>query len=111
MKGLIVKPKWADLILYRNKTIEIRGSKTNIRGKIGIIKSGSKKVYGTVELVDCIKLDKNLYKLLRDKHKVDCPFDKLPYKEPYGWCFKNAKPFKNPITYKHKQGCVIWVNL
>ena len=50
MKGLIIKSKWADLILNRDKTIELRSSNTNIRGTIGIIKSGSKKVYGTVDI-------------------------------------------------------------
>ncbi len=61
MKGLIIKPKWADLILSGDKTIEIRGSRTKIRGEIGIIKSGSKKVFGTVELMDCVELDEKLF--------------------------------------------------
>lgn len=51
MKGLIIKSKWADLILSGEKTWEIRGSQTHQRGRIGIIKSGTGKIFGSVELV------------------------------------------------------------
>ena len=37
MKALIVKKPWIDYILDGIKTWEIRGSKTNIRGKIELI--------------------------------------------------------------------------
>lgn len=111
MKGLIIKSKWADLILTGKKIIEIRGSRTNIRGKIGIIKSGSKKVYGTVELIDCVALDEELYEAWKNKHHVPYSFQALPYQKPYAWCLANANPYSNPIEYTHKQGCVIWVNL
>jgi len=42
MNGLIIKPKWADLILSGKKTWEIRGS----------------QIFGTVDLVDCIVIKK-----------------------------------------------------
>lgn len=41
MDGLIIKPKWADMVLSGFKPWEIRGSRTHKRGTIGIIKSGS----------------------------------------------------------------------
>lgn len=34
MKALIIKQPWIDLILEGKKTIEVRGSKTNIRVKL-----------------------------------------------------------------------------
>ena len=52
MKGLIIKPYWANKILGEEKTLEIRISNSNIRGTIGIVISGTSKVWGTVELVD-----------------------------------------------------------
>ena len=111
MKGLIVKPKWADFILDGFKTIEIRGKKTNIRGKIGIIKSGSKKVFGTVELFHCVELNKENFEIWKDRHKVDCKFEDLSYKRSYAWFLTKVKKFDKAIPYNHKKGCVIWVNI
>ncbi|OAB30221.1 hypothetical protein PMSD_20775 [Paenibacillus macquariensis subsp. defensor] len=62
MNGLIIKPKWADLILSGKKTWEIRGSQTHIHRTIGIIKSGSGLIYRRVDL-DCMPLTPALYGL------------------------------------------------
>ena len=53
MKCLIVKPPFANYIVNGIKTIEYRSRKTNIRGRIGIIESGSSTILGDVQLVDC----------------------------------------------------------
>lgn len=112
MKGLIIKEPWANLILEGQKNMELRGSNTKIRGKIGIIKSGSKKVFGTVELIDCIQItNRDDYNSYRENHMVSCEFEDITYKKLYGWILKNPIEFKEPITYEHKLGCVIWVNL
>jgi hypothetical protein len=112
-KGLIIKPKWVDLILSGEKTIEVRGSKTNIRGEISIIKSGSKQIYGTVELFHCVELNKRNFEIWKDRHKLEISYDELLkiYPKPYAWCFTNIRKFGLPIEYEHKQGCVIWVNI
>lgn len=83
MKGLIIKPKWADLILSGDKTWEIRGSQTHHRGEIGIIKSGTKQVYGTVELVNCAPLTMYNWAANQDKHLVS--YADVDYKTPYAW--------------------------
>ena len=70
MNGLIIKPKWADLILSGKKTWEIRGSRTNICGTIGIIKSGSSQIFGTVDLVDCMPLTPALYGISYEEHRI-----------------------------------------
>lgn len=113
MKGLIIKPKWAELILNDEKTIEVRGSKTNIYGEIGIIESGSKKVFGTVYLYHCMKIDKHFFELMKDSHKLKMTYEELLeiYPKPYAWCFEDAERYDVPVSYNHKQGCVIWVNL
>jgi hypothetical protein len=54
MKGLIIKSPWIDKILAGEKTWEIRGSNTKIRGKISLIKSGSGMILGKADLVDCV---------------------------------------------------------
>lgn len=111
MKGLIIKPYWADLILSGQKTMELRGSNTKIRGRIGIIKSKTGQVYGEVDIVDCVPLSKEEFNQYKEKHKVICDFEDIPYKNLYGWVLENVKIYDKPIPYKHKQGCVIWVNL
>ena len=111
MKCLIIKPYWADLILKGEKTLELRGSNTKIRGRIGIIKSKTGKVFGEVDLVDCIKLtDEDFYTLV-DKHKVTCSREDISYKNIYAWVIENPVIYKEPKDYVHKQGCVIWVNI
>lgn len=114
MKGLIIKEKWANLILSGEKTVEVRSSDTKIRGDIYIIISGTKQAWGTAELVDTCKLDKDLFeRTLKDKHKIEMTYEELLkiYKNPHGWIFKNVKKFETPIPYNHKKGCVIWVNI
>lgn len=113
MKGLIIKPKWADLILDGKKTVEIRANKTNIRGVIGIIKSGSKKVYGTAELFHCTELTKENFKIWKDRHRLDITYGQLLtiYPKPYAWCLTKINKFNSPMKYEHKQGCVVWVNI
>jgi hypothetical protein len=110
IKGLIIKDPWINLILDGVKTWEIRGSATNIRGVIALIQSGTKMVYGTVELYNSILLNREEYELNQAKHKV--PLDiRLPYLKVYAWEFRNAKRYYKPKPYIHPQGAVIWVNL
>lgn len=111
MKGLIVKPYWADLILSGEKSIELRSSNTNIRGRIGIIKSGTKKVYGEADLVDSREITDEEYYNLVDKHRVNVKREDVSYKKIYAWTLENPVLYKEPKEYDHKLGCVIWVNL
>ena len=66
MKGLIIKKHWLELIFQGKKIWEIRGSKTNIRGKIELIESGSGKVVGECCLVDCISLNLENYAVIKN---------------------------------------------
>lgn len=113
MKGLIIKHKWAELILQGKKIIEVRGNKTKIRGTIGIIESGSKKVFGTAELFHCTELTKDKFEILANGHKLDITYEELIniYPKPWAWCFKDVIEFDEPKPYKHKRGCMIWVNI
>lgn len=111
MKGLIIKPNWAELILNGQKDWELRSNDTKIRGTIGIIESKTGKVFGTVDLIDTILLNKEIFDNNINHHKFTLPFEKLTYKKTWVWVLKNPVRFKEPILYNHKQGCVIWVNL
>ncbi len=110
MKGLIIKKPWIDYILEGKKIWEIRGSKTNIRGEIELIQSGSGLVVGRCEIVDCIPLSLETYKASTDKHQISDTAI-LPYKQTYAWVVKNAQRYVQPRKYKHLNGAIIWVNL
>lgn len=110
MKGLIIKSPYIELILEGKKKWEIRGKNTRVRGKIALIKSGSKKIYGEVDLTDCIELS------LEDYNKYCVEFygrkeNSLPYRKTYAWVVENPRTYDFPIGYKHPKGAVIWVNL
>lgn len=111
MKGLIIKESWGRLILDGKKTIELRGCPVKYRGTIGLVFSGTKKVFSTVDIVDCILLDKESYDKNKKRHMYPYSFEDISYKKTYGWILENPVIFDSPKKYNHKLGCVIWVNL
>lgn len=111
MDGLVIKPKWADLILSGQKMWEIRGRLTHKRGTIGIIKSGSGKVFGTVELTDCIPCTVGRFMAYVEKHCIEDPKAAFHYNQAWAWAVKNPIIFPEPVPYNHPRGAVIWVKL
>lgn len=112
MKALIIKQPWIDLILAGKKTIEIRGSKTNIRGQIALIASGTGQVIGTCHVENSINLLE--YDNIAEIVTKSCVDEKTLmefYKKPNGWVLSNAKRLSTPIKYKHPMGAIIWVTL
>jgi hypothetical protein len=112
MKGLIIKSPWIEQILDGQKTWEIRGSNTKIRGNVALIKSGSGKIFGEVTIVGSRELCLEDYQETKRFHLVDSEKAlQLPYKKTYAWVMENPVLYKEPIPYKHPMGAVIWVNL
>ena len=113
MRALIIKKPWLHKILAGTKTWEIRGSRTNIRGTIGLIESRSGTVVGFCEVIDCIgPLTADEYR--RDARRAGM----LPaeanlggYKNTFAWVLANARLFKTSVPYRHTSGAVIWVAL
>ena len=110
MKGLIVKEPWIDLILDGKKPWEIRGSRTSVRGRIALIKSGTGMIYGTVELLTSMHTSKGVLAENKELHCIN-DLSLIKYKTPYAWVMRKPIRFDKPIPYKHPQGAVIWVNL
>lgn len=112
MKALIIKQPWIDLILEGKKTIEVRGSKTNIRGKIALIESGTGHVIGTCQVDDSINIAEhgNISEIVM-KSCVDEKRLLEYYKKPNGWVLSNAKRLETPVKYKHPMGAIIWITL
>src|SRR5687767_184742 len=111
--ALIVKSPWIDLILNGEKTWELRGARTKVRGEIGLIKSGSGLVLGTCKITDCLgpftveQLAANM-----DRHRVPPErLNAIAYEHTYAWVIADAVPFPEPKPYRHPTGAVIWVRL
>ncbi|WP_394217627.1 ASCH domain-containing protein [Halobacillus trueperi] len=112
MKGLLIKEPWIDMILNGEKTWEIRGTNTKQRGTVGLIKSGTGQVFGTVEIVDSRPLTKADYEKSTNHHGIpeeDCK--QMPYKQTHAWVLQNPVLYEKPIAYTHPRGAVIWVDL
>ena len=110
MKGLIIKEPYIDQILSGIKKWEIRGSNTSIRGKIYLIKSGTKKIYGEVDLVDSFEIDLEKYnEYYKELYGNSC--ESLPYKRTYAWVLEEPLLYDEPVPYIHPKGAIIWVNL
>jgi hypothetical protein len=114
MKGLIIRSPWIEKILKGEKTWELRGSNTRIRGKIALIGGGTKAIFGVCELTDA-KGPLSVDELLASVH-LHC-LEKgelengLPYRKTYAWVLENPLAFTRPVPYGHPRGAVIWVNL
>jgi hypothetical protein len=90
MHCLFVKAPFARWIADGVKTIELRSRKTLIRGRIGIIESGSGTVIGDVELASCTY-----------NQSLDL----------YNWQLAHPRRYAEPVPFEHKQGCVTWIIL
>lgn len=110
-KAFIVKEHWGNLILDNEKLWEVRGTGTQIRGRVGVIFSGTGMIQGSVEVVGSSLLLKEDFEMYRKLHYIEGEFEDLPYDEPHIWYLKDAIRFTEPIPYQHPQGAVIWVNL
>ena len=113
MRALIIKKPWLDKILAGTKTWEIWGSRTNIRGRIGLIESRSGTVVGLCEVIDCVgPLTAEEYRRnARRAGMLPAEANLGGYKNTFAWVLANARRFKTPVPYRHPSGAVIWVAL
>lgn len=112
MDVLIIKPQYGSKILAGEKLLEIRGSRTNKRGRIGIAFSKTSHVYGEVELRDIIQFDEAKWEQFRWAHLSTSSFAEIcqTYRQPYGWIMLNPIIYDKPKRYYHPTGAVIWVS-
>ena len=90
MHCLFVKAPFAGWIVDGVKIIEYRTRETYIRGRIGIIESGTGTVIGDVELWH------SFYSGLHKMHM---------------WHLRNPRRYATPVPFEHKRGCVTWAIL
>lgn len=112
MRALIIREPWIDLILAGKKTWEVRGTATSVRGRIGLIRSGSGEIVGTADLGDC-EGPLDLAALHRHRRRHQIPVADLDgvlerYNRPHAWVLEDARPLRRPVHYDHPPGAVIW---
>jgi len=111
---LLVKDPHATSILTGRKLWEIRGSATRVRGRVGIAKSGTGKIFGSVELIGSrpVTLEELLASpnLPPDEHEMFARIGQV-YPKPHAWMLRGAVLYDEPMPFRHPQGAVIWVTL
>lgn len=119
MKVLTIKQPWATLIMQQDKRFEFRSWKTSYRGELlihagkGIDKEAvirlakylpkelpTGKILGKVQLIDCIKCDKEFIQMCQKENKDI--YAKSTFDETYAWKLKNVEVFEMPIEAKGK---------
>ena len=112
MQGLFIKSDSIERILSGQKTWELRGVATRLRGRIALVKGGSKKIVATAQIADCTgplsleQLHANL-----DKHQVPLEsLAQLPYPKTYAVVLSDVKAFAEPIAVINVRGGT-WINL
>lgn len=113
MRALLIKEPFVSQILDGPKVWEIRGSRTHVRGTIGLVASGSGTVVGVCELDECHgPLTAREFKGNARKVGIRPEEAQLGYyAKTYAWEVSGARRFRKPIPYVHRPGAVIWVTL
>jgi hypothetical protein len=112
VKGLIIDEPWISLIVTGEKTWEMRSRNTNMRGRIGLIRKGSKTVIGLADLIDTLpKLPRSELRASFAKHRVPESEIDEDLKWSTAWVLQRARSLPEPVPYRHPAGAVIWVNL
>lgn len=119
MKVLTIKEPWASLIVNGYKKYEFRSWKTNYRGKILIhagmsiekdmlgnikdynIEINKGAIIGEADLVDCILVNEEFDKELRNIDKIVYGNNHI---NNYAWKLENIKKYDKPIPIKGKLG-------
>lgn len=120
-RALIIKPEPMQKILDGKKTWEYRSQKTNIRGLVALIQSGSARVVGACQVVDCLgpltvdEFIQNASKggWTRKKLEADRAELELEFAERnlYAWVLKNVVAFSRGFAFQNPAGAVTWASL
>ena len=112
MKGLIIDEQWVGMIVAGQKTWEIRSRNTAVRGRIALIRKGSKAIVGVADLVGTVpNLTRCELKANVDKHRVPESEIDREFKHNTAWVLERARPLREPVPFRFPLGAVIWVNL
>jgi hypothetical protein len=90
----------------------MRSRNTAVRGRIALIRKGSKTVVGVADLVGTLsKLSLSDLRANVAKHKVSASDIDDEFKHNTAWVLQRAERLRQPVPYRHPAEAVIWVNL
>ena len=109
----MVRAPYAGRIVDGEKTWEMRGRFTRLRGAIGIIAGGTGTIVGVATLVDCLgSLDLAQHQAGWRRRGAKAPSpEPLPYPTTYVRVLADARRITPAVPYAHPLGAVIWVSL
>ena len=110
-KGLIIKEPWISMILAGEKTMEMRKTKTNIRGRIALLNKGFIRGFATLYRCDGPLSYQELVSRGNEHRIPDERIGTIDYPYKYGWMLTDEENLLSPIKYVHPHGAQIWVNL
>ena len=96
---LVFRPHWLELVLRREKRLEIRGRRLSA-GRYWLGCRGT--IYGIAVLEPAIPIKSDAaWRRLRHRHRVEV--DKLPYKTTYGLAIRHCRrvtqtPYEHPLA-------------
>ncbi|WP_295589778.1 ASCH domain-containing protein [uncultured Lamprocystis sp.] len=114
VRALVIASPHIEHILSGQKTWEMRSKTCKIRGTIGLIRKGSGKVVGLVDITGVRgpltrdELMENLDKLHGTREQI---YDPAFAKWNFAWILAQVRPLKMPVAYVHPKGAVGWVTL
>ena len=122
-RALMVREPFVSLILMNKKRWELRGTPTRIRGRIGLIRSGSGLVVGECEIIGCLgplELDalRSSANLSSEERRELAVASQPSYvrkddltSKTYAWVVANPLVYAEPFHYKHPSGAITFVDL
>ena len=122
-RALMVREPYISFILSNKKRWELRGSHTKIRGRIGLIRSGSGLVIGECKIVDCLgplafealaeSRELSTYELEEIRLDGRPPYIHRdnPASKTYAWVLESPVLYLKPIRYRHPSGAITFVDL
>jgi predicted kinase len=113
MRALLIRSPHIEKILDGKKIWEIRGSRTDVREQVGLVRSGSGTIIGVCDVVDCIPIltDEQFRRNARKAGSKPSEVSLGYYKNTFAWVLANPQYLKAPVPYKHPAGAIIWVKL
>jgi predicted kinase len=113
MRALLIRSPHIEKILEGKKIWEIRGSRTDVREQVGLVRSGSGTIIGVCDVVDCIPIltDEQFRRNARKAGSKPSEVSLGHYKNTFAWVLANPQYLKAPVPYKHPTGAIIWVKL
>ncbi len=112
-RGLIIREDPLESILSGRKSWEMRSEHTKVRGSIGLVKKGSKAIYGIADIVDS-RGPLTRSELIQHVHLHGITLERIDNPEVakyrFAWVLQNVRRLPTPVPYQHKGG-VIFVTL